>query len=279
MSIQKIINISKKPKLFEKSESVMWTDNYISKQLLKIHLDSNIDLASRKKENIERTVKWITNYIKKDNLKILDLGCGPGLYSEIFAERGHEVIGIDYSKNSINYARKNAKAKNLGIKYIVENYLGLELEPNSFDMVILIYTDFGVLNPSERKMLLKKIKTFLKVDGIFIFDVLNSKNLESKSTPKIWEISQKGFWQSKPYLVLSESFLYEESKVILYQHHVISHDESIKTYRFWTQYFSTEDLRKELREAGFRKLSFSKNVLMSSNHWDGNNVIFCKAEK
>ena len=48
MKIADIINNSSKPKLYEKGDSVMWTDSHISKQLLDVHLNEHIDLASRK---------------------------------------------------------------------------------------------------------------------------------------------------------------------------------------------------------------------------------------
>ena len=59
MKITDIINNSSKPELYEKGDSVMWTDNHISKQLLNVHLNSEMDLASRKTLTIKSTVEWI----------------------------------------------------------------------------------------------------------------------------------------------------------------------------------------------------------------------------
>jgi len=175
----------------------MWTNPYISKQLLDIHLNINIDLASRKYESIKKTADWILTQTNGDKLNILDLGCGPGLYSEIFAKKGYNVTGIDLSKNSIDYAQQEAKSKSLDIKYINQNYLELNLDENSFDLVILIFTDFGVLLPNEREILLNNIKKVLKPNGTFIFDVLNDKDITQKTSPKNWELTKKGFWKDQ----------------------------------------------------------------------------------
>ena len=78
----------------------MWTDPYISEQLLQIHLNPELDLASRKYSTIQSTAEWVLSKVSKKKMKILDLGCGPGLYSEIFANKGHLVTGVDFSKNS-----------------------------------------------------------------------------------------------------------------------------------------------------------------------------------
>ena len=65
MFIKKLAEITGKPELYKKGKNVMWTDSYISKQLLQIHLNENIDLASRKKTSIVDTVKWILSSIKQ----------------------------------------------------------------------------------------------------------------------------------------------------------------------------------------------------------------------
>ena len=277
MKIADIINNSSKPKLYERGDSVMWTDSHISKQLLDVHLNEHIDLASRKSTTIKSTVDWILANTNKKKLNILDLGCGPGLYSEIFTMKGHNVTGVDFSENSINYAQKAAKKKKLDITYINENYLELDLKENQFDLVMLIFTDFGPLLPNQRKQLLRIIKRVLKPEGVFIFDVLNDTTIDSKISPKSWEASKHGFWKNKPYLALSDSFIYQEEKVILYQHIIIDEQENIDTYRFWNHFFSNSDLSKILNENGFREITFHNDVLPSGDGYKSQDVTFCKA--
>jgi len=199
LDFNKIINLSAKPDLYQKGTAVMWTDSYISKQLLEVHLNSEVDLASRKKKTIESTVKWILDKAGKSNLKILDLGCGPGLYSQLLAENGHQVTGVDFSKHSIEYARKTAEDNNLEIDYRKQNYLELE-DHEKYDLVILIFTDFGVLSPDDRAILLFNLHRALKPCGFFLFDVLNDNQLDQKVSDKSWDISKKGFWREAPYL-------------------------------------------------------------------------------
>ena len=279
MDTNKIIEHAVKPALYEKGTAVMWTDEHISKQLLEIHLHPDIDLASRKKATIEKTIDWIFTQVENKELKILDLGCGPGLYTLQIAQKGHKVTGVDFSKNSIDYAKEQAKVNNLDIEYINKNYLELDLPENEFDLVMMIYTDLGVLLPDERIQLLNKIEKALKPGGTFIFDVLNDKELDKKVSPKNWEASEKGFWRDKPYLTLSESFFYEEEKVILNQH-IVAEDENTSVYRFWTHYFSHEDLMRLLKPFDFTEIKFYEDVLPGDdNLWSGENVTFCKMLK
>ncbi len=280
MKITEIISLAEKPKLYEKGTSFMWTDEHISKQLLQIHLNPDIDLASRKKSTIEKTVKWILetqNTIKKIN--ILDLGCGPGLYTEIFAKNGHNVTGVDISKNSIDYAIKSAEKKGLNINYQIGSYLDIDFGKEKYDLIILIYTDLGVLLPTERETLLTNINSALKKGGVFIFDVLKDKGLNEKISPKTWEASNVGFWKNTPHLVLSESFLYEKEKIILSQHSIIDNSGDIETYRFWTHFFSQQDIAEMLEQQNFRNTEFRGDILPEGDLWNGDNVIFTKCEK
>ncbi len=77
MNLTDIIEFTQKPQLYVEGNAVMWTDAHISEQLLNIHLNPDIDLASRRKSSIESTVDWILNSVKKKQMTILDLGCGP----------------------------------------------------------------------------------------------------------------------------------------------------------------------------------------------------------
>jgi ubiquinone/menaquinone biosynthesis C-methylase UbiE len=279
MKLDSILSKAQKPAIYEKGTAVMWTDEYISKQLLAVHLNAEIDLASRKTNTIKQTVEWMLEQARGRELTILDLGCGPGLYAELLAEKGHKVTGVDFSKSSIDYARRQARGKKLDINYIHSNYLDLKMDENAFDLVMLVYTDFGVLLPEEQKKMLQFVYRVLKPGGIFIFDVLNDLNLDQKLTPKNWEIVPDGFWKPEPYLALSESILYEKEKVILYQHLILDEKEELDVYRFWTHFFSHSDLKKILTENGFEKYEFFEDVLLEENLFSGKNVTFTVAGK
>lgn len=279
MDFQKLFQSSVKPVLYEPGDAKMWTDPYISQQLLKIHLDPNIDAASRKPESIKRTLEFIYNFCNKSGIHILDLGCGPGIYTKEIAARGHEVTGMDFSENSIAYAKKQASINNQNIEYICQNYLELDYV-EKFDLITMIYADFGVLIPVERERLLQNIFTALKPGGMFIFDVLNDKNLEIKFPDhKSWNVSLGGFWRELPYLELINGFHYEAEHVYLKQHTIIDQAEICTKYRFWTHYFNSTAIITMISDYGFENIDLYDNVLPESDIWNGDNVTFCKTNK
>ncbi|MBN2657172.1 MAG: class I SAM-dependent methyltransferase [Spirochaetales bacterium] len=75
-------------------------------------------------------------------------------FSQAIVNLFHNVTGEDLSANSLEHARKSAHKKGLEINYLHSNYLDLDLEENSFDLIIMIYCDFGVLIPEDYRKLL-----------------------------------------------------------------------------------------------------------------------------
>lgn len=72
----------KPPAIYAEGTSIFWKDDHISKKLLEIHLDPNVELASRKPDFIERSLNWISETVPATQYpKLLDIGCGPGLYA------------------------------------------------------------------------------------------------------------------------------------------------------------------------------------------------------
>lgn len=251
--------LKERPKEYDADRTMLWDDEHISKGMLKAHLDPNVDSASRKEAFIDASVNWISSVCDlKDNSRLLDLGCGPGIYAEKFDDAGFIVTGIDFSRRSIEYAKNSTVEKSKKIKYIYQNYLDIDYK-NEFDIATLIYYDFGALEPLDRQKLLKKIKQALKPGGKLILDVLTKYYyLDSIEEQKI-TYENSGFWRPVPYCCIARTFRYEESNLFLEQYIIITEDEC-KCYNNWNQIFDKNMLCDELNEAGFTDLQFYEDV-------------------
>jgi 2-polyprenyl-3-methyl-5-hydroxy-6-metoxy-1,4-benzoquinol methylase len=260
MDINKLIDSSQKPDLFAKSETDFWDEPHISKKMLESHLNPDRDAASRKFSTIEDSVNWLAEeVVPNKDIEILDLGCGPGLYASRLAKRGYSVTGIDYSKRSINYAQEQTEENKLDINYIYQDYLTMEFEAE-FDVIMLIYCDLGALTNEERDELLEKIYRALKPDGIFIFDVFTDKNRDESDLGKSWEVTDGGFWSSKPYLALTETFLYSEADTFLDQTIVITEEKEISVYRIFNHFYTKATITEVLDKFGFRDHAYYSDV-------------------
>lgn len=278
MNIEKLFKYAQRPALYAPGTAVMWTDPYIAQQLLACHINPDHDIASRSNAKIDLVVNWILAQTQKERMSILDLGCGPGLYAEKFARLSHRVTAVDFSQTSIDYAKGATEQNQSGITYHCDNYMNLQFE-NEFDLVILIYMDFCVLKPAERKIVLDNVYRALKKGGKFIFDVVNSKNIAEKTLKPSWEVCEQGFWSNAPYLVLNNGCHYPDHNVLLNQHIIMNERDEIKTCLFWSTYYEYNDLLPILAASHFISVGHFDNVLPPGDVWNGDNVSFYVAEK
>jgi SAM-dependent methyltransferase len=249
--LPQLLHLQQKPAPFEPGEPLFWNDPHISAQMLKVHLDPNIDTASRTPETIDRSVQWIIETLAlKTDAAVLDLGCGPGLYASRFARAGLQVTGVDYSRSSIDYASRYASEHNLHIHYRYQNYLELDDE-NLYDAVFLIYGDFCPLDPQQRATLLKNVMRALKSGGKFVLDVTTREHRRKHGNKNSWYVAETGFWKPGPYLVLEEGFDYPEQSIWLDQYTVIEGDGKVSVYRNWFQDYIPETITAELALGGF----------------------------
>ena len=83
-----------------------WDDPHISAQMLAHHLDPATAAASRPHAFIDASVDWLRSVLGLGpGSRVLDLGCGPGLYAVRLARRGVRVLGVDASARSLAHAR------------------------------------------------------------------------------------------------------------------------------------------------------------------------------
>ena len=67
--------------------------------------------------------------ILKPGMKLLDLGCGPGLYAERLVRAGIEVVGVDISENSLASIKKVIEDKGFETVYVWNHLTGEEYSP------------------------------------------------------------------------------------------------------------------------------------------------------
>lgn len=251
MLYEELETVNLRPKPFEfYTAGDLWTDEHTSKQMLSFHLNENIDVSSRNGKFIQRSVDWIiSRFDLSTGSSVADFVCGPGLYAKRLAERHNKVTGIDFSKRSIQYAVSAAEQLGLEINYVHRNYLEFETE-DRFDLIIMIMCDFCALSPAQREVMLQKFSALLKPSGRVLLDVYSLASYAQREEAAGYELNQQnGFWSPNRYFGFSNTFKYEDEKVVLDKYTIVEPSRTRTVYN-WLQYFSTQAIKTEFLNAG-----------------------------
>lgn len=252
---------SGQPPLFEPGEEKFWDDDHISIGMLQAHLSQEHEAASRKTEAIDAQVEHLTFAgILKEGDRILDLGCGPGLYTGRLCRKGLKVTGVDFSRRSIEYAVKDAVENDLDIDYRLADFFSIDFS-DEFDAVTQIYGELNTFSDKKRDAFLASIHKALKPDGLFIFDVTTKVLRKKEGAANRWYLFEGGFWRPGKHLFLQEGFAYPDDDVWLDQYIIIDEKE-VTVYRNWFHDYSLRTINDVLEKAGF-------SILQIWNDLDG----------
>lgn len=99
--------------------------------------------------------------------KVLELGCGAGDVSLLFAERGYQVTGIDIAPSAIEWAREKSLKANIKAEFIEGDVRNLRRwEDGVFDIVVDGHCLHCIIG-DDRTEMLKEAYRVLRPGGLF----------------------------------------------------------------------------------------------------------------
>lgn len=250
----KLFDLLQRPVPYAPSPSI-WTDTHISRQMLDSHLSDANDAASYRTSRREGICAYLHEAFgfaqaAGERPRLLDLGCGPGLYARWFAGRDVDVTGVDFSEHSLAYARAQAEAEGLPARFVQADYRSLDIT-GCFDAVMMVSEDFGVLDPAARHSLLCQVLALLRPGGHLALDVSADAAWHALREHSGWTAATSGFWSARPHVVLSKTFLHPEAMASS-DLHVVIEDESMRRFYTHQTYYTPARIRTELESAGFQ---------------------------
>lgn len=261
MNILKLISRIETPKPWSEGDKIPWNEPEFSERMLEYHLTQEHDLASRRFDIIDRHVEWIHNKLEGSPSKILDLACGPGLYSHRLTKLGHSCKGIDFSPASIKYAKEQAINEDVKIDYVLDDIRTADYGDNN-DLVLFIYGEFNVFKLVDIKRILQKVYNSLNEGGLFIAEPNRYETVKRIGTsPASWYSSQTGLFSPKPHLCLTENFWDQEEHVSTTRYFIIDAKSNNVTLHASSMIaYTREKLMQLFREIGFKDIVFYESL-------------------
>ncbi len=253
MTLDDILNRVVPPQPWEEGDKIPWDDPEFSQRMLHEHLTQRHDLASRRSAIIDKHVDWIHRELLGGRSgRLLDLGCGPGLYTSRLAALGHECVGIDFSPASIEYARQQPIDGPGNCQYLQGDLRQVEYG-EGFDGIMLIFGELNTFRRDDALLILRKAHAALNSDGFLLLEPHTYEFVEEHGREQpTWRASKGGLFSTRPHLLLSESFWDDLLRVATQRTFVVDVETSATTKFVETmQAYTLEDYTNLLHEAGF----------------------------
>jgi len=262
MNLLDIIQRRAVPVPWEEGEKIPWHDPDFSRRMLREHLSQTHDLASRRSEIIDRQVAWIhASVLLSTPTRVLDLGCGPGLYSSRLARLGHQCLGIDYSPASVEYARHQAEAEGRQCEYMLDDIRQAEYG-DGFGLVMMVYGEFNVFKRCDARNILLKAHRALGENGMLLLEPHTHDIVqELGEDPRSWHSATSGLFSDRPHLYLQENHWDSEAQVATTRYFIIdAAGGEVTQHAASVQAYSEAQYRSLLVECGFGDVSMTASL-------------------
>ena len=116
---------------------------------------------------VEKTAE--ENLASERNL-VLDLGCGTGSLTELMAEKGYDMIGVDLSQEMLGIALAKREAAASSTLYLCQDMRELELYSTVGTVISVCDSVNYLLEEEDLIETFRLVNNYLYPGGIFIFD-------------------------------------------------------------------------------------------------------------
>jgi len=258
MKLSDLIQRKVPPVPWAEGDNIPWYGPAFSQRMLEMHLSQDHDAASRRSDKIDKQVQWIhSELLSSRPSRILELACGPGLYTNHLAKLGHECVGIDYSPASIVYAKEHAKRDALSCTYLQKDIREVDYG-TGFNLAMLIYGEFNVFCPTDIKGIVAKACAALNDDGLLILEPHTLAAVEKIGKKDAsWDSADTGLFSEKPHLCLQERFWDQTTTTATVRYFILdAASANVSRYAVSYQAYSEQQYRSLLTDCGFEDICF-----------------------
>ncbi|MDO8055227.1 MAG: class I SAM-dependent methyltransferase [Candidatus Hermodarchaeota archaeon] len=132
------------------------------------------------KNRLNRELPFLESLLEKRTpARILDLACGSGRHATALAKLGHEVTGLDASREMIDAAIRLTAKEEVTVQYLVGDMQeALNLLEAPFDLIVCLGNSLALLPDIDAlKRTVGGIHALLAPTGTFVAQVLNFQEI------------------------------------------------------------------------------------------------------
>ena len=193
--------------------------------------------------------------IESEKNLVLDLGCGTGTLTELLAEAGDDMIGVDNSCDMLNIAREKSAEKGLEILYLLQDMRELDLYSTVGTVISVCDSVNYLLEDEEVLETFGLVNNYLYPGGIFLFDfntVYKYEQIIGDTT--IAENREKCSF-------IWENYYHEDGHINEYDLTVFAREEKSGLFRRFTEThfqrgYTVEEMKGFLEQAGLEPIRF-----------------------
>lgn len=227
----------------------------------------------------DKWCKYVLKLLKQFNITegiVLDLGCGTGTLTELLADAGFDMIGIDNSDEMLDIATEKKIQSGHDILYLLQDMREFELYGTVRAIISICDSINYILNYEELVKVFSLVNNYLDTDGIFIFD-LNTKYKykELLGNTTIAENREKSsfIWENYYY---DEEAINEYDLTLFIQKEGHSYEKFVETH--YQKIYSIEEIQSALKESGLKYITAYDAFTSNSPHEESERIyiIACK---
>ena len=194
------------PSPFDPTAELNWGAAVYGRRLLREHLDQTHDSASRRTKVIAGHVRRLRRLLPDPPARLLDAGCGPGLYALRLAALGHDVVGVDVDRAALSHARVLTRKRRPGgrVTFRTADLRDLDLPAERFDAALLIYFVLENFPRRQQPGVLRGLRRALKPGGRVIAE-LRLRPDRPPGRSDWWDIVPNSLLSDHPHLLLGDS--------------------------------------------------------------------------
>lgn len=230
-ALRRLLAAEHPPRPWTGSGQLPWDDPAFSERMLEVHLDPETHMASRAPEIIGEHVDWLLALLRQrgpsEATRILDVGCGPGLYCHALARKGLQTVGFDFAPAPLAWARAQAAHEALPATFLAADLKqlppDLAEQVGPVDAITFWFGEFHSFAPAVAETFLRQLTACLKPGGLFVLEY-QPWDLFVQEDSTEWTVRTESVFCDHPHLWLQEFAWHDAERVEVHVHWIMEQE-------------------------------------------------------